>query len=52
MQSIYFEKPLQIIMDNIELTLAEARSSVQALGCKGRPKLERADSLIPVSHLN
>ena len=39
-------------MDNIELTLVEARSSVQALGCKGRAKLERADSLTPVSHVN
>ena len=43
----------RIIMDNIELTLVEARSSVQALGCKGRAKLERADSLTPVvSHVN
>ena len=36
-----------MIRDNIELTLEEAQSSVQALGCKGPAELERADSRTP-----
>ena len=44
-------KAFPIIMNDIELTLVEARSSVQALGYKDPAKLGRADSWTPVMWL-